>query len=108
MRFAVLVLLVGIGCASDPEPAVPTQTWQVRGIYHGPRAQGQAVSITHEAIPDEMDAMRMDFLLDPAVDVGSIAPDAPVAFTLARVDGRYVVQSVRPLPDSTVLDLPTP
>lgn len=110
MRAAVLLaaLAVAMGACSDaPETPAPTQTWEVRGVYNGPRAGGQAASITHEAIPDLMDAMRMDLLLaDPSV-TADLAPGTPIQFTLAEVDGRLVVQDATPLPDTTRLALPS-
>ena len=93
-------------CKMTSDDGVET-TWEVRGVYNGPRAGGQAASITHEAIPDLMDAMRMDLLLaDPSV-TADLAPGTPIQFTLAEVDGRLVVQDATPLPDTTRLALPS-
>ena len=98
-RLAVLLAAAVAGCA----PAAP-ETVEVRAVYERTVFDGVAATFDHEAIPDVMDAMRMDFpLAEPTVVDGLDAGDK-VALTL-QTEPRIEVVAARPLPDSTRLRL---
>lgn len=91
------------GCATPAEPA-PAETVEVRAVYEKTVFDGAAATFDHEAIPDVMDAMRMDFPLADSGLVRSLAPGDKVALTL-QTDPRLEVLAARPLPDTTTLRL---
>ena len=105
--YGALALSLLAGCTAEPEGTEPPpEAWDVRAVYHGTEAGGEAASVTHEAIPGlSMDVMRMGVLLDRPDEVAGLAPGAKVSFRLALVEGRLVASVFRPLPDSTALDL---
>ncbi|MEM8601002.1 MAG: hypothetical protein AAGF99_13875, partial [Bacteroidota bacterium] len=68
----VLVALALAACRSDvstDDPATSAESYTVHGLYEGTRFEGAAVSVTHEAIPGVMDAMRMTLVLDDPAEV---------------------------------------
>ena len=87
------LLLLG-ACGDDDGPATPPDgTYLVEGTVESlPRegAERREISIAHEAIPDfvnregeevGMDAMTMQFVVAPDVDLEGIAAGDPVEFT---------------------------
>ncbi|HEX9950566.1 MAG TPA: copper-binding protein [Rubricoccaceae bacterium] len=98
-RLAALALLAA-GCTSGP----PAETVEVRAVYERTVFDGAAATFDHEAVPDVMDAMRMDFPLADAALVAGLAPGDKVAIALETAP-RIRVVAVRPLPDSTRLRL---
>ncbi len=101
MRLLPFVLLVA-GCAT--EPAVPAETVAVRAVYERTVFDGAAATFDHEAIPDVMDAMRMDFPLADSSVVAGLAPGDKVTLTLQTAP-RIEVLAAAALPDSTALRL---
>ena len=100
MRRLFFLALLAAGCAEAP----PAETVTVRAVYEKTVFDGAAATFDHEAIPGEMDAMRMDFpLADPAA-VAGLAPGDKVALTL-QTEPRIEVLSAEALPDSTRLRL---
>lgn len=73
-------------------------------MYRGTVFEGAAATFDHEAIPDQMDAMRMDFPLADSAVVAGLAPGAKVRLTL-QTEPRLEVLAAEPLPDSTRLRL---
>ena len=100
MRHLLLLALLAAGCASDP----PAETVEVRAVYERTVFDGAAATFDHEAIPGEMDAMRMDVPLADAALVAGLAPGDKVALAL-ETEPRLRVVAIRPLPDSTRLRL---
>ena len=100
MRRLLLLALLAAGCASDP----PAETVEVRAVYERTVFDGAAATFDHEAIPGEMDAMRMDLPLADAALVVGLAPGDKVALAL-ETEPRIRVVAVRPLADSTRLRL---
>jgi Cu/Ag efflux protein CusF len=98
-RLFILTLLAA-GCATDPA----VETVEVRAVYERTVFDGAAATFDHEAIPGEMDAMRMDFPLAGAALVAGLAPGDKVVLDL-QTEPRIEVRAVRPLPDSTRLRL---
>ena len=100
MRRLLLFALLAAGCASDP----PAATVEVRAVYERTVFDGAAATFDHEAIPDVMDAMRMDFPLSDSAVVAGLAPGTKVRLTL-QVEPRIEVMAVEALPDTTTLRL---
>ncbi len=98
--FCGLVSLGLAACSSAPEGRT------VRGVYNGPASTQGAVSISHERVPDLMEAMTMDFAVADTTGLGGLAPGTPIRFVLAA-DGRGVSGFER-LPDTTRLVLASP
>lgn len=99
MRRLLPLLLLITGC-----PREVTEVVAVRAVYERTVFDGAAATFDHEAIPGEMDAMRMDFpIADPSVVVG-LTPGDKVTLALQLVP-RIEVVAVTPLPDSTQLRL---
>ena len=97
----LLALLAAVGCA---ETAEPTRTVKVRAVYERTVFEGAAATFDHEAIPDVMDAMRMDFPLADSGLVRGLAPGAKLTLTL-QTEPRLEVLAAEALPDSTTLRL---
>ena len=101
LPFAVLAAGCALaGCASEP----PAETVAVRAVYERTVFDGAAATFDHEAIPDVMDAMRMDFPLADAAVVAGLAPGDKVTITL-QTEPKIEVVAVAALPDSTALRL---
>ena len=110
MTRALLLLgvLALVACSdADAPPAVDETdvSYTVRGLYLGPLYDGEAASITHEAIPDVMEAMTMPFRLDDPALIEGLEPDTPIRFTFEDRGAGYRVTAVEPLPADTPLDL---
>ncbi|MEL6616178.1 MAG: copper-binding protein [Bacteroidota bacterium] len=101
---AVALSLLALGCAEEQAPDIE-QSWEVRGVYNGPRFDGDAASVEHEAIPGLMDAMTMDFRLSRPDEIEGLETGDKVAFRLDLVDGLIQATDFAVLPDSTTLDL---
>lgn len=115
MRSLLLVLaLAAAGCADDVGPSDtgsdPTisEALTLRGEVVGPRADGAALRVNHEAVPSlGMDAMAMDLALaDPSLAAG-LAPGDKVSLTI-EASPRLRVTSVERLPVDTPLTLAPP
>ena len=100
MRRLAALALFAAGCTSGP----PAETVEVRAVYERTVFDGAAATFDHEAIPGEMDAMRMDFPLADSALVAGLAPGDKVALRL-QTEPRIEVRALRPLPDSTHLRL---
>ena len=81
------------------------ESWTARGVFLGSRFEGQAATIEHEAIPDFMDAMRMDFLLASPEAVEALEVGDKVSFRLDYDGNRVIASGFETLPDSTTLVL---
>ena len=98
-RLAALALLAA-GCASEP----PAETVAVRAVYEKTVFDGAAATFDHEAIPDLMDAMRMDLPITSPDLVAGLRPGDKVTLAL-QTEPRLEVVAAVPLPDSTRLSL---
>ncbi len=107
-RPALLTLaLTFIGCADAPD-APAGETYAVRGVFEGTRFEGAAVTISHEAVPGRMEAMRMDFRLADTADVSRLTPGRPVRFSVVETPSGTRAFGFHVLPDSTRLHLAPP
>ena len=105
-RFPLFALsaLLAAGCASEPPAEPPAETVAVRAVYERTVFDGAAATFDHEAIPDVMDAMRMDFPLADSSVVAGLAPGDKVTLTL-QTEPEIEVVAVAALPDTTALRL---
>ncbi len=120
MRHLVLLFalvaggLGAAGCADDAEPADPgsdptvSEALTLRGEVVGPRADGAALRVNHEAVPSlGMEAMAMDLALaDPSLGAG-LAPGDKVSLTI-EASPRLRITAVERLPADTPLALAAP
>lgn len=105
MTRALLLLTLALSACASEEAAPPTV--EVRGVYVGPRYDGQAASVDHEAVADRMPAMRMDLrVADPSV-LADLEPGQPATFALDSAS-LTTVWGAAPLPPGTPLDLYDP
>lgn len=106
-RFLLLtsvLLLAACGGGGESDP-LPEEVYGVRGVYEGTRFEGTTVTVDHEAVPDLMDAMRMDFRLADTASVAHLRPGQKVRFHIAvTADGARAFGFER-LPDATRLQL---
>lgn len=101
MRRLLASLLVAAGCTAEPE------TVDVRAVYEKTVFDGAAATFDHEAIPDVMDAMRMDLPIASPDVVAGLRPGDKVTLAL-QTEPRIEVVAVTPLADSTALRLARP
>ena len=100
MRRLLVSLLLVAGCTSEPAP----ETVDVRAVYEKTVFNGAAATFDHEAVPDVMDAMRMDFPIASPDVVAGLRPGDKVTLSL-QTEPRLEVVAVAPLADSTALRL---
>ncbi len=94
----------GSSASGDTEDAAESYT--VRGRVVGPSQQGQALKSDHEAIPEVMDAMRMDFPLEDPADAGRFPAGSLIEFEYV-VDGFDTrIRKIESLPEGPELVLP--
>jgi Cu/Ag efflux protein CusF len=105
MRAALLALLLLTACAPAERPATTERIYETRGIYHGPRFDGEAASIEHEAIPDVMEAMRMDLRLEDPTELDRFTPGDRVRFDIVVRGAEVRARHFERLPDTTRLEL---
>jgi len=77
--------------------ALAQRTWNARGEIRAVRAERSSLTIRHEPIADLMPAMTMPFRVARASLLEGLSVGDRVAFTISRVEGRYVIQSIRRL-----------
>ncbi len=99
-----LLALAAVGCGERVAPE-PAEAYTVRGVYLGARFDSAAAAVDHEAIPGFMDAMRMDLrVAEPAVLRG-LAEGDPIRFELVDRGEGFRIETIRPLPAGTELEL---
>ena len=99
LRAGWLAGLIAVGACAEPAP--PTIT--VRAVYVGPRFEGEAALVDHEAIPGRMDAMRMGMRVETPGAFDGIAPGTAVRLTLDSLS--LAIVGAEPLPEGVTLDL---
>ena len=108
-----LILLLGVavlpGCAYETNQEADQTTYEVRGRFLGTASEGRDVVVHHEPVPGVMDrAMIMTLPLEDDEAVDPLEKGDPVAFTLVVGIASLRIEDLRPLPDTTTLNLPTP
>jgi Cu/Ag efflux protein CusF len=78
----------------------PATTAQVKGTLHAVDAQKRTVNIDHPAVPEfKWPAMRMDFAVAQAVNLGGLQPVQPVRFTISKSEqGTFSITEIAPAP----------
>ncbi len=105
MRALLLVLLaVGVVACGDGPAEKGTATVQVRGVYLGPRFDGQAALIDHEAVSGRMPAMAMALRVSAPALLDSLRPGDKVRLTLDSLSLSTILDVQRISPETT-LDL---
>ena len=110
LSFLVLLTFVATGCGERateaPQTADETDvSYTVRGAFVRSVYDGQAALIDHEAIPDVMPAMRMEFrVFDPAL-VADLEPGDKLRFRLEDEGRGLRIMEVEALPADTELNL---
>ena len=99
------ILMLAACGGSDQNDTLPEEVYGVRGIYEGPRFEGAAVSVNHEAVPDLMGAMQMDFRLADTASVAHLTPGQKVRFHIAITPDGARAFGFERLPDDTRLQL---
>jgi len=81
-------------------PPANASTAQVLGTLHAVDAQKRVVNIDHPAVPEfKWPAMRMDFAVAQAVNLGGLKPVQPVRFTISKSDqGTFTITEIAPAP----------
>jgi len=103
MRSLALLLVALAACADAPPADPPPARIVVRAVYIQPMYGGQAMLVSHEAIPDRMPAMQMALRVYTPALLDSLTEGARVALTLDSASLEVV--NVETLPFDTVLDL---
>ena len=106
MRALLALSLAAFAGCADPAPEAPP-TVEVRGVYLGPRYEGQAARVDHEAVGDRMPAMEMDLRVAAPAVLDTLTPGQPATFALDSAS-LTTVWAAEPLPPGTPLDLYRP
>ena len=79
----------------------------VRAVFIESLYDGDAVMVEHEAIPDQMPAMRMPFALERSDLIGGLSEGDKVLLTLRTSDTGpgLIVTAIERLPEDTELTL---
>lgn len=106
----VPLLIAGLtGCGSDDDVKTDVTRYEdVRGRFMGTASDGRDVVIHHEAIPNVMRPMVMSLPLADPSQADAVDVDNPVAFDLVIAGSEIRVENLHALPDTTILNLPTP
>jgi protein SCO1/2 len=112
-RLLLCLALALTACKRAPAPSsviYPPVAYEVRGIVRKVEADKHRAVIAHEAIPDYMDAMAMEFEVPGAEDMAALQPGATIAFRLSVTDTRSWVDQVRRIaePVSVPAEAPVP
>ena len=100
---AVLFSLLALAaCHRAPAPtsAASTTVFEVRGVVKKVSAERRKAVIAHEAIPNYMDAMTMEFDVPDAADFAAMQPGGALAFRLSVTDTRSWIDHVRQIADA--------
>lgn len=104
--FGLLLLLLMVGnlffCTTEP---VKADRYEVRGVFLGPRFEGAAMRVRHEAIPGFMDAMAMDFKLADPAEIETLKPGDKVTFVYVVLEDDSYAERIELLPPETPLEL---
>jgi protein SCO1/2 len=102
-RFALLPLLTAVALvlaacdrapsSTKPSPPPTVTTYEVKGVLR--INKGSSAVIAHEAIPDYMDAMAMEFTAADPKSLAGFAPGDVLAFRLSVTDERSWIDQIR-------------
>ena len=95
--FAAAVLL--LGCNKGDR-----QTYEVKGVIRELKPNGRTAVIAHEAIPDYMDAMTMDFDVKDKRELAGLKPGDAIEFRMVVTKDDGWIENVRKLPPAAPPD----
>jgi protein SCO1/2 len=78
LAFLGIVVFVAVACGPS------TQTYEANGIVVSVDPGQRQVRVAHQAIPEFMPAMTMNFDVAPQVKLEALSPGEPIRFTLER------------------------
>lgn len=103
MLLAVLTLLMG-GCEVRPKTGNSSnfdtnrQVFEVKGVLKQLKPNGRVAEIAHEAIPNYMDAMTMDFEVKDKRELEGLKPGDALLFRMVVTADDGWIENVRKLP----------
>ncbi len=111
--FLGALLVTGCGgsdssSAGDPVAAAEAEeprTFTVRGQFVAPALEGAAMRVSHEEMPDYMDAMTMNFRLQDPTELEGIKPGDKIEFEYVADGTNAYVHGIKLLPADTELTL---
>ena len=97
-----LLALALAACQRAPAPpsAAGATIFEVRGVVKRINAERRKAVIAHEAIPNYMDAMTMEFDVPDAADLTAMQPGGALTFRLSVSDTRSWIDHVRKIADA--------
>lgn len=97
--FTSTLLLLSLSmCSNDPGTAPPDlKSYTVRGVFLGPRLDGIAMRVDHEAIPGYMEAMTMNFKLEDPSEIVGLEPGDRIEFEYLVLVDDTIARDIRKL-----------
>lgn len=89
---AVLALVAALAVACG---GGSTSEGDGRGVVRALGADGRSVTLEHGDVPGVMNAMTMEFAVEPAEQLAGVAVGDRVDFHLVYAEGRYTVTQLR-------------
>lgn len=116
MKLNLVLLLIGviplllISCVSEERPQPQSEAevtaYEVKGRYLATNPEGPYISVVHEEIPEVMNAMRMNLLIDDISISDNLERGDIISFKMVREGMSWYARDITPLPDETEINLP--
>lgn len=107
---SLVALFLLTTCSSDESSEIEKSTdnpsYQVKGRFLSLNTEGPFISVVHEAIPDVMNAMRMNMNIKHIEDAADLSRGDIISFTLNREGMSWYATDIKLLPKDTELNLP--
>ena len=94
---SALAIAPVLASAAQLEAQPPGETFNARGVVRAIRRERSSITIRHEDIPGVMRAMTMPFRVARSSMLDGLSVGDRVEFVIRRVDGRFVILSIRAL-----------
>lgn len=112
---SALMLLAGSCSSNPPAETAPVNPVPVelaiesvhpaRGVIEAIDEEGARLTISHEEMPDFMDAMTMPFELGDSAEIVGLSVGDKIAFELVMATTKSFIRDIQPLPADTELTL---